>query len=93
MSKLEGMLGIGNFGLAAFAGIASGIAAAKGLNILPESLFLLPSLAANGFVYGFRTTHPEIKTDVSVGLVYSGATVAVAGTSFWLAYLAGRLIK
>jgi len=90
MSKLEGILGIGNFGLAAASGIASGIFAAKGVDILPHSLYLLPSLGMTGFCYGARTTHPQKKIDAPVGLIYSGATVAVAGTCFWLAYLAER---
>ena len=92
MSKLEGVLGIGNFGLAAVSGIMSGVAAAKGLDVLSESLYLLPTLSLTGFCYGART-HPEVKVDVPVGLVYSGVTVAVAGTAFWFAYLAERLAR
>ncbi len=93
MSRLEGILGIGNFGMAAASGIASGIAAAKGVDILPEHLYLLPFIGITGFCYGARSTHPEVKADVPVGLVYSGATVAVAGVSFWFGYLAERLIR
>ena len=86
------MLGVGNFGLAAASGIVSGIFAAKGVDILPHSLYLVPSLGMTGFIYGVRSSHPEVKADVPVGLVYSGATLAVAGTCFWLAYLTERLV-
>lgn len=90
---MEGILGLGNFGLAAASGIASGIFAAKGVDILPHSLYLLPSLGITGFCYGARSTHPQRKVDLPVGLVYSSATIAVAGVSFWFAYLAERLIR
>lgn len=91
MSKLEGILGIGTFGLAFASGITSGIAAAKGVHILPESVYLLSFLGVAGFCYGART-HPEVKADVPVGFIYGGAVAAVAGFSFGAAYLAEKLI-
>ncbi|MDP3698681.1 MAG: hypothetical protein Q8R47_03770 [Nanoarchaeota archaeon] len=64
----------------------------KGVDILPESLYLLSFLGLTGFCYGART-HPELKVDVPMGLVYSSVTVALAGATGVLAYMAERLIQ
>ncbi|MEK6939971.1 MAG: hypothetical protein AABX31_04545 [Nanoarchaeota archaeon] len=90
--KLEGLLGAGNFGLAAASGITAGIAYAKGIDIMPESLYLLSALGVTGFCFGARSSHPEQKLDASVGAVYAGATAIVGVAGFIAAYIGQKLI-
>ena len=91
--KLEAMLGLSTFGLAAVSGVVYGIAHAKGLEFSRTNLYLLPFLSATGFCFGARTTHPDQKIDAKVGGVYAGATAAVGAISFGVGYLAERLLR
>ena len=90
MSRLEGLLGLGTFGAAAINGAVCGVAYAKGIDLLKESLYLLPSLGAVGFYFGAKSNHPE-GSDVKVGGMYMGVTAAIGGIGFVLGYATEKI--
>ena len=90
MSKLEGLLGLGIVSSTVVTGLTHGVADAKGIHISGRE-YVGPLLAASGFCFGARSTHPDQKVDVKVGGIYAGAIAAVWGVSFGLGYLVERL--